>query len=355
MHNTLTKIINCSSTTARFPSSGAQQKKHVRAQLRKKTVARGGLRAYTQVFLIPKLFRLFVKLIGTCTVAALSLLSSCGTVGPVAELQGNDESVTEKDTTDHRHRRLQQGALIISGAVVTSCLVIARVRKLCARIVAPERVKNVAPSPADDKMLLSVLQSQQRNADKLAELHEELVVLRKEYENFRADILRNGGRQANINGFAFENDTVQSLSLIIPDLYKGERVRKVVRNIEGSFSSQQEKGRGFEIDAIAITNKRVFVIETKVTLKRKDVDAFVARLEKFHQLNFADKELNNWMRDKPVHGGLSYYFDATLEIDDSTRTMQVSKYAREYKLLTIPRLLSDKARPKQVAKLRDFR
>ena len=107
------------------------------------------------------------------------------------------------------------------------------------------------------------------------------------------------------------------LHRIIPDLY-GENVEKIVRNVEGNYARTHGRDKDFEIDAIVITPKRVFVIETKLTLKQKDVDRLVMLLENFQQLKFADERLRRLMRSKPVHGGLSYNFDPKIEKDGRT-------------------------------------
>ena len=270
-----------------------------------------------------------------------------------SQLRSRRTSASEEDKPDRWQQRAGRGALVISGALVASCLLITRVRKLCVRLVAPERAKHATPDHLD-KTLSSVWEGQRHSKAEVARLQEELAVLRKEYEEFRDHTHNIGGKRANIVGSLFENDTVQALYRIIPALYKGEHVKKIVRNVEGNYAKTSGRDRGFEIDAIVITAKRVFVIETKLTLKHKDVDRLVMLLENFRQLKFADKKLHTLMRSKPVHGGFSYNFDPKIE-KEGERAKRVSKYAQQHKLLTIPRLLSDKSTPKQVYELRDFR
>ena len=269
-----------------------------------------------------------------------------------SQLRSRRTYASEEDKPDRWQQRAGRGALVISGALVASCLLIMRVRKLCVRLVAPERAKHATPDHLD-KTLLSVWEGQRHSKAEVARLQEELAVLRKEYEEFRDHMHNTGGKQANIVGSLFENDTVQALSRIIPTLYEGEHVKKIVRNIEGNYAKTSGTNRGFEIDAIVITAKRVFVIETKLTLKQKDVDRLVMLLENFRQLKFADKRLHTLIHNKPVHGGFSYNFDPKIE-KEGERAKRVSKYAQQHNLLTIPRLISNKSTPKQVDKLRDF-
>ena len=302
-----------------------------------------------------KFYRFAVKLISPCIVATVLLVSSCGLPDPVAQWHSDRESAPEEDTHDRWQKRAKQSALVVSGALVASCLLVIKVRKLCVRIVAPERVRNVTPSSVDEATLLSMLQSQQRSTSEIALLHEELAVLRKEYEEFHDYIQSSNGRLANVIGALFENDTVEALPKIISDLYKGEHA-KVVRNVEGSFSTVRGKIKYFEIDAMAITNKRVLVIETKVTMKRKDVERLNMLLENFHHIRFTDPRLNTVLRHKRVHGGLSYLFDHKLAPDSGMQAKSAANYAHQHHgLLTIPRLMSNKVHPQQVEKLREFR
>ena len=161
------------------------------------------------------------------------------------------------------------------------------------------------------------------------------------------------GRQTS-TALVFENDTIHALKEIIPDLYKGHRVKKIVRNVEGYFTKATGKNKYFEIDAIAITRKRVFVIETKISFKKEDVDRLIMLLENFHQFKFTDPKLHKLLRKKQVHGGFSYIFDYKIKKEDAL-ARRASKYAQDQKLLTIPNLLSHKSKPKQIQELRSFR
>ena len=295
-----------------------------------------------------------MKIISFCTIAAVLLLNSCGTPAPVTQLQSNHEPAPEEKTPNRWQKRAGQSALVISGALIASCLLVAKVRKLCVRIIAPDQVKSVNPPRVDETTLVSAWQSPQHSANEIALLHEELAALRKEYEELHSYVQSNNGRTANILGSLFEHDTVKALPKIISDLYSVKYAR-VVRNVEGSFSKGRGKNKNFEIDAIAITDEQVFVIETKLTLTRRGVDRFAEKLENFQQIKFKDRRLNKELKRRKVHGGLSYQADSKFEPDGSFRAKRASDYAYEkYKLLTIPQLVSDKAHPKQVDKLHDF-
>ena len=199
-----------------------------------------------------------------------------------------------------------------------------------------------------------MLEAQRHSDAEVARLQEELATLRKEYKEYRDYLDVGGGKQAYINGFVFENETVHALYKIIPDLYEGEQVQKIVRNVDGYFSKTSGKDKDFEIDAIVITAERVFVIETKIKIKKRDVDRLVMLLENFHQLRFSNNNLHRLLRGKHVHGGFSYLFDAKIE-KAGKRVKKVAKYAQHHQLLTIRRLHSQSSTPSQVNKLRYFR
>ena len=285
------------------------------------------------------------------------LVNSCGTPAPIAQTHSDQESTSEAKQPNRWQQRVGQSALVISGALVASCLLIAKVRKLCADIVAPEQAKNITSSRVNDEVLLSMveaLQKQQHSAEEIAQMREELALLRLEFEDYRDYLDSRSGRQANLTGTFMENNTLLFLPGIIADLYKGEEIIKMSRNVEGNFLKSRGKDKDFEIDVIAITAERVFVIETKTTLRRKDVDRLVSRLENFHQLSFADKKLNKLIHGKPVHGGFSYRFNGKISPKDNVQEKRASEYARKHKLLTIPSFLSHKSSPKQVTRLRNF-
>ncbi len=268
--------------------------------------------------------------------ATALLANGCGLPDPAAQLHDVQEFAAEEQP-DRGKKLVKQSALLISGASLAGCLLIAKMRKLCADIVASRQSKKHQSIPSTKHSL-----------------HEELTTLRQEYEEFRDyyNVVR--GKQANINGFVFETQTVQALYKIIPDLYEGEQVKKIVRNVEGSYAEKPGRNKDFEIDAIVITTKRVFVIETKLTLKRGDIDRLITLLENFHQLKFAAQGLRHALRSKPVHGGFSYLTEAKTATAGA-RSRRASKYAQQHRLLTIPRLSSDKSTPRQVAELQDFR
>lgn len=249
-----------------------------------------------------------------------------------------------------------QGTLIAAGVSIVSCLLITRVRKLCASVFAAERGDSLSLRATDEMLVIL----QKHRATELQELHTEIATLRKQYEALQEGqtaLHSNIGRQANINGFAFENDTLHALPEIISRLYKGEVVRKVMRNVEGRFArARGGKSKHFELDALVITTKRVFVIETKIVLKAKNVDHLARILNKFSNVKFADAGLSKELQGKPVHGGFSYLFDMKETFTDGRQPMSAAKYAREqYQMLTVPRLIANKTLPSSVEKLRDFR
>ena len=291
-----------------------------------------------------------MKPLATCIVTAALLLNSCGQYEHVAQLQAETEPQEEKPPASWQ-QRVGQGALVVGGVVVASCLLMVKVRKLCASIVMTKQAKHL-PQQMDEVTLLSDAPLL-RYEERIAQLQDEVTTLQRKSEELRDFVHTNAGRQANLNGSFFEHDTEHALYRIIPNLYKGERVKKIFRNIDGHFSGSHSRNKDFEIDAIVVTEKRVFTIETKVTLTRRDVDRFVALLKKFPQLKFSNKEIYKAMRGKPVHGGFSYQFDARLEDVVNART--ASGYARKHNLLTIPRLTDHKSKPQQINKLRDFR
>ena len=290
---------------------------------------------------------------------------------PVAQLQAEREPQEEKPPASWQ-QRVGQGALVIGGVVVASCLLVVKVRKLCASIVMTKQAKHL-PQQMDEVALASDAPLL-RYEEKIAQLQDEIATLQREGEELRNFVNTNTGRQVTLNGSFFEHHTEHALYKIIPNLYEGERVEKIFRNIDGHFSDLHSRNKNFEIDAIVITTERVFAIETKVTLSRENVDRFVALLKKFPQLKFANKKIYEAVQSKPVHGGFSYQFDTKLKLDvaHATRTASarqgneykqrqaVSKvrsasgYARKHGLLTIPRLTDHKSRPQQLDKLSDF-
>ena len=309
-------------------------------------MSRWGL--YTSPFSIH--IGLLVKLIHLCILTAALLLNSCGIPVSTTQRYSERETAPEEEQPSRWQKRAGQSAVVISSALVVSCLLIARVRKLCARVVTPQQTKNTRV----DEKLLSILEAQRHRDAEVAQLQEELATLSKEYKEYRSFLDVGVGKQAYINGFIFENETVHALYKIIPDLYEGEQVKKIVRNVDGYFSKTDGKNKDFEIDAIVITAERVFVIETKIKIKKRDVDRLVMLLENFHQLKFSNNNLHRLLRGKHVHGGFSYLFDAKIE-KKGERVRKVAKYAQHHKLLTIHRLHSQRSTPSRVGKLRYFR
>ena len=143
--------------------------------------------------------------------ATALLVNGCGIPDAASQLNSRRGYVSEEDKPDNWQQHVGKSALVISGTLVASCLLIARVRKLCARLVAPERAKHVTPERLDEA-LLSAWEAQQHSKNKVEQLQEELAVLRKEYEEFRDQQHNSGGKQANILGSLFENNTVHALA-----------------------------------------------------------------------------------------------------------------------------------------------
>ena len=294
-----------------------------------------------------------MRFVNPCIVCVALLVNSCGTLAPSAR-QLHADAPDRDDSVDVGWQQYaERSAIVIGGVVVASCVLVARVRKLCVRIVAPERAQDTLP--VDKTLFAAMKQWQARTTDELSKVQKELKVLRHEYDDFHTDMMSVIGRQANFNGFAFENDTVHALYRIIPKLF-GENVAQIMRNVDGYFPKPSGKRRHFEIDAVVITAKRIFVVETKVILKPKDVDRLVELLENSHKFKFADNELNKALRNKQVHGGFSYVYDSKLDPQDKVGKARVaSRYARDqHRLFVISRLRADKSYPKKLEKLRDF-
>ena len=256
----------------------------------------------------------------------------------------------ESDRREKHHEIVSKGAVVLAGATVAACLLIPKVRRACANIGDLNGAKNKAK-----KLELE----QQRLRKEITRVQENSAVITAKLEQDIAgvdDYLKKmSGRQANINGIIHEINTVEALPKIIRDIYKGVTINKILRNVEGSYTQKNGKSKGFEIDAIAISDKLVFIIEAKTNLRHKHADALVKLLENFPKFEFNNLGLKNKLRDKKVHGGISFLQDSKLPPDNTMTTRTASKYARDKKqLLVIPRFSASMSSPNTLAKLRDF-
>lgn len=266
------------------------------------------------------------------------VLSGCGAIN------------IEPDEKEKHREIISKGAVVLAGVTVAACLLIPKVRKTCADAIDLHGVKNRGKN-------LELEQHQLRKEiSRLRENSEEVVArLGQNVTDLENQLKEMRGRQANFNGFAFETNTFEAISKIIHDLYEGVIIKKTLRNMEGSYTQQNGRNKAFEIDAIAISDEHVFIIEAKTKLKHKHVDTLVNLLENFPKFEFNDRGLKNELIGKKVYGGISFISDSKRPFDGIITTRVASKYARnEGRLLTISRLNTNRSAPTTLAKLRDF-
>lgn len=280
----------------------------------------------------------------SCSRVVISLLFFIGGIA-----SGETERQPPSSPADYQVI-IKAGAVVV-GATAISCMLIPRLRKICREVLRFRSRDNVARQDMVGEL---------SKIDQLRlEVKDDLRLLADEMNNRRLtadeDLRSMLGRQANFNGFAFENATAEALPRLLNELFPKLQIRKIVRNVEGSYSEGASLKR-LEFDTIAISDQHVFVIESKIGLKRRHIDKFVKKLDNFSIINFDDKNLNKQLLGKKIHGGLSYMFDGKWHDGDNLeRVYLVSRYARDKKkLLTIFRLNSGVSDNLNLAKLHDF-
>ena len=242
---------------------------------------------------------------------------------------------------------------IVAGVTAVSCIVIPRVRKICREALSLMTSSNDNVARQDQVADLKKIDQLRR------EVKEDIQLLADEIGSRRLtadeDLRSMLGRQANFNGFTFENATADALPRLLNELFPRLRVHKIVRNVEGYYT-EGNKIKQLEFDSIAISDQHVFVIESKIGLKRSHIDKFIKKMNNFSSITFDDKRLNKELVGKKIHGGLSYMFDGKWhDKDNLERTYLVSRYARDSKkLLTIHRLNPGISNNLNLGKLHDF-
>lgn len=245
---------------------------------------------------------------------------------------------------------IKAGAIVV-GVTAISCILIPRVRKMCREALSFMTNDNVARQ--DQVTELNKIDQLRREVkDDIQLLADEI---RTRQVTADEDLHSMLGRQANFNGFTFENATADALPRLLNELFPRLRILKTARNVEGYYSVG-DKIKQLEFDTIAISDQHVFVIESKIGLKRSHIDKFIKKLNNFSSITFDNKELNKELVGKKVHGGLSYMFDGKWhDKDNLERAYLVSRYARDTKkLLTIHRLNSAISSNLNLGKLQDF-
>lgn len=250
---------------------------------------------------------------------------------------------------------IKAGAIVV-GVAAVSCTLVPRVRKMCREGLLFLLRTNDNVGRHGKAVDVSEIDKLHRDIDQLKDDAQLLADETKKIQLTADENLRSMlGRQANFNGFAFENATAEALPRLLNELFPKLQMRNIVRNVEGYYRDG-DNIRRLEFDTIAISDQHVFVFESKIGLKRNHIDKFVKKLNNFSQITFDDKSLNKQLYGKNVHGGLSYMFDGKWsDKDNLERVYLVSRYAREQKkLLTIHRLNSAISDNLNLSKLYNF-
>lgn len=249
-----------------------------------------------------------------------------------------------------------KAGVVVVGVAVVSCTLVPPVRKICREGLLFLLRANDNVGRQSKAVDVNEIDKLRRDVDQLKDDAQLLADETKKSRLTADEDLRSMlGRQANFNGFAFENATAEALPRLLKELFPKLQVRNIVRNVEGYYRDGTNIKR-LEFDTIAISDHHVFVFESKIGLKRSHVDKFVKKLNNFSQITFDDKSLKKQLYGKNVHGGLSYMFDGKWsDKDNLERVYLVSRYARDQKkLLTIHRLNSAVSDNLNLSKLYNF-
>ena len=136
---------------------------------------------------------------------------------------------------------IKAGAIVV-GVVAVSCTLVPRIRKVCREGLLLLFRSNDNVGRQAKTVDVGEVDQLRRELDQLKDDAQLLADEIKDSQLATDEDLRSMlGRQANFNGFAFENATAEALPRLLNEFFPKLEVRKVVRNVEGYYLSRGDR------------------------------------------------------------------------------------------------------------------